>query len=251
MSKYNIPNLKRACEILVFTGSSGREMSPLEISRELSIPRTTAVRILETLAEADFLARDGKKYALGPSLTKLGNITALRANIGDIAYPYLKKLTDITGETSHIGILSGDKVLIARVCESPLALHAASRAGSLVDMYCSGTGKVLLADLYSKDRNYIKKIRFQKRTKNTISSVKALQKDLEASLARGYTLDDEEYHDSIRCLAVPVKDKVGNTIAALGITAPAVRFEKRFEPKMHALVSSVAKELSARISAAS
>ena len=246
MDKYEIPTLKKACEILTNITESGMATSCLEISRETGISRTTVMRILETFTTNGFLAKDGKKYKIGDALIKVGNIASLRSNIGEIAFPYLKKLTDITGETSHIGILSGEKILIAKVCESPLALHAASRAGSLVDIHCSGTGKVLLAELWKKDTSFIKKIKLTKRTQNTLTNIRALQKEIKSILDCGYAIDDEEYHDSIRCLAVPVRYS-NDVIASLGITAPAVRFEKKLAPKLYKTVSAVANELAQRI----
>lgn len=248
MSKYKVPTLEKACDILTHITESGISVSCLEISQKMGISRTTAMRILETLVQKGFLIRCDKRYKIGDALIKIGNITSLRANIGKIAFPYLKKLTAITGETSHIGILSGDKILIAKVCVSPLALHVASHEGSLVDIHCSGTGKVILAELYKKDPLFVKKIKFTKRTKNTITNFRTMQKEIKNILDSGYAIDNEEYHDSIRCLAVPIHFSNGDIVASLGITAPAVRFEKKNAPKIYKIISVIADELSQRIS---
>ncbi len=247
--KYTIPNLKRACEILSFLRKNHGAMSYAEIASALEFPRTTVLRILETLVDANYLSRTvDKKYALGENLVTLANMEALRANIGDIAFPFLKKITELTGETSHIAILSGDKVLIAKVCESSLALHAASKAGTFVDAHCSGTGKVLLAFCAKKNPSLIKKIKLTKRTKQTITNVSQLNAELAITEKRGYSLDNEEYHNSIRCMAVPVQNLAGEVIAAIGITVPAIRFPDKIIPKLYEILSDEASALRDRLS---
>ena len=251
MDKYEIPNLGRACKMLSFLNASGRSMSCLEISRAMGLPRTTVFRILETFRNAGFLETDGKKYFFGKALVQIGNAARLRVNIGEMSRPFLKKITEQTGETSHIGVLRGDRVLIAKICESPLALHAASREGSIVELHCSGTGKILLAEIFAKEPGFIKSLKLERRTKNTITSLSELKRELKMVLSNGYSLDDEEYHDSIRCMAVPLHGPDGELLASLGITAPAVRFQKKDIPKFYSLLSSVSKEFSSKIALSS
>lgn len=247
MAEYIIPNLKNACKILEFLGHSARALTCLEISRALSLPRTSVMRIMETLASERFVKKEDGKYSIGIALANLGDSSLAQMNLLNFVEPYLAKLTDITGETSHLGVLSGNKVLIAKVCESPLPLHAASRAGAVVDMYCSGTGKVLLAWLSKNDSAFLRKIRFERRTANTITNRESLQKELSLILRRGYAIDNEEYHAGVRCLAVPIYDKLGGIVGALGITAPAVRFDRRSNARMFEIVNAVALELSKRL----
>jgi len=247
MAEYIIPNLKNACRILSHLGQSTRALSCVEISKTLNLPRTTVLRIMETLASERFVDKDDNKYVLGSELVNLGDCSLARVNLLNLAETYLARITEITGETSHLGVYSGNKVLIAKVCESPLPLHAASRAGAVVDMYCSGTGKVLLAWLVKNDPSFIKKIKQEKRTVNTLVTREALLKDLALITKRGYALDNEEYHVGVRCLAVPVWDKLGGIVGSLGITAPSVRFDKKCNQKMFEKVNAVAVELSRRL----
>ncbi len=223
--KYIIPNLKRACEILSYLAQNGGKLSREEISKALKFPRTSVLRILETLVDAKYLSyTSDKKYAIGKNFISLVAPLSLRSNIGKIAFPFLKRITEQTGETSHIAVRYSDKVLIVEVCESPLALHAASKSGTLIDTYCSSTGKVLLVELLKKNPEAVKKIKLQKRTKKTITTFEKLREELILTDKRGYALDNEEYHNSIRCMAVPVRDANGKIIASIGLTIPSVRF---------------------------
>ncbi len=244
MPDYTIPNLKNACRILVHLKGQGRALNVSEISKGMRIPRTTARRIAETLSAQNFMTKEDGKYALGPELISLGECACARVSVADSAVKHLARLTQLTGETSHIGVYAGSKVLIARVCESPLPLYATSRAGAIVQMYCSGTGKVLLANMFNEDAGAISKIKLERRTEHTISSREELAKELKLTQKRGYALDNEEFHPGVRCLAAPVFDKTGAVVAALGITAPASRFEKKHIPAMAKTVQKIAEELS-------
>ncbi len=249
MNRYIIPNLKNACMILKHMGATSRSFTCLEISNALKLPRTSVIRIMETLAQEGFLSKADGSYTLGSALSALGDCTLARTNILKLADPHLKNLTEATGETSQLGIPSGTKVLIAKVCESPLPLHAASRAGALVDMHCSGTGKVLLAYICESDPSFLKKIRLDKRTQNTICSATAMNKELALIRKRGYAIDNQEYHLGVRCLAVPIKDASGATVASIGITAPAMRFSPSKDKKMYEIVGKAAAEFEERLGA--
>ena len=246
---YFIPNLKNACKVICYLAKDGRALTYLEVARDLNLPRTTTLRIMETLANEGFFIKTNRHYKLGQKLADIAECSLSRLKLMDIVEPALARLTNITGETSHFGVQSDNKVWIARVCESPLPLHAASRAGTIVDAYCSGTGKIILADILRKSPDVIKKIKFVKRTKKTITTFTALQKNLKQIQKQGYAIDDEEYHEGVRCLAVPVYDKLGAIVGALGITAPANRFTKHHEAKMYEIVREVGNEISEKLGA--
>ena len=63
-------------------------------------------------------------------------------------------------------------------------------------------------------------------TEGRLDPVK-LTTELQRILARGYASDDMEYHDDVRCLAVPIRDSQGAVVAAVGVTGPLVLFAKK------------------------
>jgi DNA-binding IclR family transcriptional regulator len=65
--------------------------------------------------------------------------------------------------------------------------------------------------------------KIQGRTRNTITTMKALLEDLRVTRDRGWALDDEEVEEGLRCVAAPIFDRSGAAIAAIGILAPAFR----------------------------
>jgi DNA-binding IclR family transcriptional regulator len=229
VNKYRIPNLARACQVLkLFAGSEAR-LSSSEVARRLTIPRTTALRILLTLAEEGLIAREGADYRAGSELVRLGlralDATPIRAR----AVPVLRTLSAGTGETAHLAVLSGDQSLIVEVCDSPNPVRAASRPGTLAGIHCSATGKVFLAFGFEGERRdaFVAGLSFEGRTRQTLTSAAALLGECADIERRGYAVDDEEYHPGVRCLAAPVWDGAGVVVAAIGITASTISFPKR------------------------
>jgi DNA-binding IclR family transcriptional regulator len=225
MSKYSIPNLSNACQILKLIVNSERGMTRDEVSDELEIPRTTTYRILQTLSEEEFLEHKCYRYFPGSGLYALGLSLSSIDRLRPIAKSVLHHLSAITGFTAHLAIPSGYKTLIIEVCDSQSLVRVASRPGTLAPLHVSATGKVFLAYLFPNDLEAIdKEIGFERFTNNTQASVAAVREEIQVTLRRGYAVDDREFNDNVRCLAVPLFDMAGNVIAAIGVTSPVSQF---------------------------
>ncbi|MFA6632824.1 MAG: helix-turn-helix domain-containing protein, partial [Kiritimatiellia bacterium] len=145
MPDYVIPNLLNAGRVLKLLASEP-ELSALQISRALEVPRTTVIRIVNSLVREGLLESDERHlYALGPALIYLGMRAMAGVDLTGLAKPLLKQLAEQTGETAHLAMLSDEKSLLMEVCQSPLPIRAGAPAGTLADLHCSATGKVFLA----------------------------------------------------------------------------------------------------------
>ena len=227
MPDYTIPNLRNACRILDCLAHSEQPLSSAEIADKLEIPRSTTLRILFTLEAQQFVRKVGKQITLGSALIPLGNKAQKSLSIRELAGPILQRITEATGETSHLALLSIDKVLIMEVCNSPHPLSANSPQGATADLHCSATGKTLLAYMDETERDVLlDRIDYTIRTKNTLPGKQKLLTELVAIRKQGYAIDEQEYHEGIRCIATPVFDAQGVVVYSIGITAAASRFTK-------------------------
>jgi DNA-binding IclR family transcriptional regulator len=247
MEKYLIPNLRNACQLLkVLAQGDSKRVS--DLARVLDIPATSALRIVRTLELEGFLRKDHGELRLGPSLIYLGTAALGDTEIRHEAMPVLQTLARETDETAHIAVPCDGRSLIVAVCDSPHPLRAASRPGAITDLHCSSTGKVFLAFLhYDQLDEVIGRRPLAKRTDHTIVSAAALRKEIEATRKRGYSIDNEEIHPGVRCLAAPVTGADGSVVAAIGITAAAARFSPKRNEAISTHVLSAAAELSRRL----
>lgn len=215
---YIIPNLSKSCELLGYLAGRPEGASSAEIEKALEIPKTTAFRVLRTLCAGGMAQKRGNLYFAGSRLIRIGLQALNGAKLRESSVPVLRELTRQTGQTSHIAILSGTQSLILEVCDSSGPVRVASRAGTLVDLHCSSTGKVFLAFALADELDELLANVPAARTDRTLTDAAAIRRELEVIGERGYACDDEEYHKGVRCVAAPVYDLNGSVAAALGIT---------------------------------
>lgn len=248
MATYTIPNLGNACRLLRHMCDQREGLSVTQLAQALKLPRTTCLRIVHTLAAEGFLRELGGSYMLGGAMIPLG----LKA-LGDLdlhtqSSPFLRSLTEKTGETSHLAIWSDSRALIINVCDSPHPLRAASRPGTRAFGNCSATGKVLLAFNYLERLAEILPPEHRAHsTEHSITDLDKLRLELRRVQALGYALDNEEYHEGVRCLAAPVRNAHGEVCAAIGLTAATLRFPEAKTTEVARSVCAAADALSLQL----
>jgi len=247
---YTVPSLKNSFTILEILANNN-ELILQEISRKTSIPKTTVFRILYTLEQEGVIEKQGDKYKIGFRVIKLGMAALSKMELRNVAIPFLYELSIQLGETSHLAVLSDRKSLIIEVCDSPHPVKISSRPGTAVSLHCSATGKVLLAFAIGAGNieEYLKHTKFEKRTDNTIISLGELKKEIQKIVGQGYAVDNEEYYENVRCLAAPVRNAFGKTVAAIGITATTYRFKPEMIQSFSTEVIRVATEISKKLGA--
>lgn len=220
-------------------------MKAADLARALEIPVTTTLRIMTTLHLEGFTRKREGRYELGPVLIQLGNAALAGTEIRELALPLLRRLTAEVDETSHLAIPCDDRALIVAVEDSPHPLGASSRPGFLAELHCSSTGKIFLSYLHrARLADMVVATQPGRRTPHTLTSLSQLKREIELTLKRGYSLDNEEFNLGVRCLAAPVFDADGVVVAAVGITASTVRFTKERIPELAEKVVGTAAELS-------
>lgn len=241
MVSYVIPNLANACRILALVTESDQGLSLTELEQRLAVPRTTAFRILQTLCQEKMLEKHGKRYLVGSSLFKmsLGLLTSQR--LQNLALPMMQRLALSTSLTCHLALPHASGSLLVEVCDSPNPLRLAARPGTIVDFNCSATGKVFLSFLhFDRLTDLASAGLFRARTVNSMTDPAELKAESQKILARGYAIDEQEYHDDVRCIAVPIRDNHGIVVAAVGVTGPIALFGRQQISEIAGLVRQTA-----------
>jgi DNA-binding IclR family transcriptional regulator len=225
----------------------GPQLGVSELSRALGLKKATTHRLLASLRRRDFVAQDPvtRRYRLGIKLWELGSQATSQVAWVDRAKPFLQQLTDQTGETAHLAVLDDGEVLYVDKVESTRSLRMPSQVGRRLPAHCTGVGKALLAHLPTVDVSSIVARRGMAAfTKRTITDLVALQADLTEVRRRGYSIDDGEIEDGLRCIGAPVRDHSGRVVAAVSIAGPASRLPDNDIEKLGAIVLAGARALS-------
>jgi IclR family acetate operon transcriptional repressor len=245
MNKYHIPNLGKACDVMGLIGDTPTGLTLKELVQRLDIPRTTALRITQTLLDAGFLVEnDAGRMVPGSSLVQIGIKALDNLNIRGFARPRLRKLAAETGESCHLAVLNGRNSMLVEVADSPHPVRIAARPGTLVDLHCSSTGKVFLAFAVAEPAKFIKTLELTKHTEQTDTTQTAVLRSIKEARKKGYAIDEQEYVQGVRCIAAPVTNAFGKTIAAVGITASTSTFTKAKIRTMGVKIKKAAADIS-------
>ena len=224
-----IQSLDRGLEILEQVADAGKPLSVSELAEKLSIDRSSISRLAKTLQQRGLImhAEGSREFVLGMGLWRLANHYPWIRHLNNLASDTMKKLARETGETAHLAIREETKTIIIDVEMSNQPLGVSVRNGDEGLLHCTSVGKALIMDLEQKELDQLAlKIKLVRRTAGTITDRDQLIKNLEEARIRGYTTDDEEYFDGIRCVAAPVRDNKGLAVAAVGVSAPSSRLPK-------------------------
>jgi len=198
------------------------------LSKETGLPKATALRILSTLVEQGYVARDDSdRYSLTLRMFTIGSRALKNVDLLDVANPVAERLRDETGETVHIGILESNHAVYILKRESLYTIRMNSRVGRSIPLYCSAIGKVLLADRTDEElAAYAEAEGLKRYTPKTICTLEDLKKEVRQVRENGYAFDDEEHEEGIFCVAAPIKDTYGDTVAAMSLSTPTFRLDR-------------------------
>lgn len=211
------------------------ELGVSEIAEAVSLDKSTVYRILKTLKSLGYIDQNPRtsKYLNGLKFFKIGNAVIQHTGLDQIASPAMHKLSTRTGESVNLAVLAGHSVMYIYKIESSLPLQIHLPLGSLFPLYCTGLGKVLLANLPEEklDRLLSESAehptprglrQFKAYTENTITDETTLREELALIREKGYGVDNQEQFRGISCLAAPIFNHTNEVIAALSITLPHI-----------------------------
>lgn len=209
--------------------SKEHELGITEISNMLDLDKSTVFRIVTTLREKGMVGQNPitQRYHNSLKLFELGNRIVEDLGLRRMAQPIIKELAEKTGETVNLAILDGSSTVYIDKIESPATIKVDLPIGKRLPSYCTGLGKAMLANLSEKKVDeIIDTTKFEKHTSKTHLNKEDFFKELEDIRIKGYSFDDEEYVEGLKCIAVPILDFKGEALAAISIAVPSYRYDK-------------------------
>ncbi len=195
-----------------------------ELSQRTGLHPSTAHRILNDLVWARYVDRvEPGTYQLGMRLLELGNLVKARLNVRDAALEPMRELHRATGQPVNLSIRQGDEIVyIERAVSERSGMQVVRAVGGRAPLHLTSVGKLLLAaDNARQVQAYVTRTGLPGHTRNSITELTLLERELALVRARGYARDNEELELGVRCIAAGIRDDTGNLIAGLSISAPA------------------------------
>jgi DNA-binding IclR family transcriptional regulator len=239
--------LQKGLQILEALATSQRSLGITELSTLLKLNKSNVHRLIKTLGVMNYVVQDeNRSYRASMKLWKLGSSVMSHANLVQLCIGEMNKLAQKTGESVHLSVLDGLRVLYVEKIDSAQSVRAYSERGGSAPLHCTATGKVLLAYSYDALREPISKM-LLKHTTKTITSIKTLDGEVAAIRNAGYSVNMGEYRADVGGVAAPIFDSDGKNVAAIGISGPTSRLTKPLIKEFVAIVVASAKTASATI----
>ena len=173
--------------MLDLIGQMPGSVSAAELSVQTGWPRPTVYRILSAATANGFLRLDRRSngYTLGFRFIELAKNVWSSGDLVTTAALGLRRLRDITGETTHLAVLQGDKMLALERFESSHPHKGAEKLGTQKPLHATSQGKAILAFLPSAEaESLISRMSFVSTTKYSITDADVLRAQLRDIRAR-------------------------------------------------------------------
>ncbi|BCX43554.1 helix-turn-helix domain-containing protein [Stenotrophomonas pavanii] len=217
-------SLGRGLAVLSVFSQHPREVTMSQISSDTGISRAAVRRVLYTLEKLGYVGEQGRGYVLLPRVLGMGGAYVASSSMTAAAQPVLDALRDDVHESCSLGVLDGDDILYVARAETVRIMSIGLRAGSRLPAYCTSMGRVLLAALPRDTlEGYLERTPLRPRTERTLTRMEDFLDLLEKVRREGVSLVDQELEIGLRSIAVPVRSRSGEVVAALNIGTQAGR----------------------------
>lgn len=234
-----IRSVERACRLLLLLATDPDGCTAAEAARSLELTVPTTHHLLNTLADVGLAAKDSRRrYALGPRVAVLAD-GLLRQGVPEYLAAPLRRLAADTGESAYLAAWGDGEIRTLASVEGANALRVAEvQIGPYRHAHARATGKLLLAHARDAVRSaYLAAHPLEPVTARTTTDRAALEAELAAIRAQGYSEDREEFIEGVCCLSAPLLVD-GVVAAAYTVSAPAQRFDRDRDALLAAVMAA-------------
>jgi IclR family pca regulon transcriptional regulator len=241
-------SLARGLHVIQAFCDDGRgQLTIAEINRISGLSRTVVSRCLYTLQELGFVGRDGRNFFLLPKVLKLGYGYVAAADLPVLAQPILNMITEGIGSASAVSVLEGDEVLYVAKSAPASAANIVALSisiGNRRPAHETASGLVILANLNEAEFNeYLENLDGDEAEKRDEIETRVRNVKREGFAQLGLV-----FATSMRAIAVPIKNIVGKTVAAMVVAIyDEHSSDKELEAKYLSMLQKSAQNLSMKL----
>ena len=173
--------------------------------------------------------RHGRVWSDRPALVdgvetyRMGSAFLRRRNLVDRARSVMQQLMETTGETAISALprmIAWSSSARSKPIRHPRLLPARHRSS----FHASGIGKAIMAHLPPERVTPSSARQVSKPSPpGRLPILESLSRDLQEIKARGWSVDDEERHPGMRCIAAAIFNEFGEPVGGISVSGPTVR----------------------------
>lgn len=244
-----VQTLDRALNILELLAVSKNGMGVTEIGQKTNLHKSTAHRLLNALYERGYVEKSGSGiYKIGLKIVELSGLYFNNVELKAEAADYLKKLADESTQSVQLAAIVDSEVVYIEKVDAFNSIRLYSQIGKKAPAHCTAVGKAILMGMsHAELEQFFENYNFKPYTKHTKTTKEEVLRDIEESIARGYTVDDEEYEEGIRCIGAPIYDYRKKVIAGVCTSGSRRVISPKREKELKGFVIKTAEAISKRM----
>lgn len=237
-------SVENALQVLKLFSMDEPELSVSAVAKKLHVAKSTAYRLLASLAEEEFVYKDthSNLYSLGASVLPMMEVVRSQIHISNEVRPILSDLVINTNENAHLGILDGLHVVYLETVEGMFDPEDYIHIGKRKPAHCTSGGKAILA--FNDDIADFAAQNLQSYTPFTVTNPQQFKKQLQQIREVGHVVSKQEYRPHIIAIAVPVYNERYEVIASISITIYKKRYSRRLKNRYVIELKNAAEKLS-------
>lgn len=211
-------SLARGLLVLRAFGRDAERLRMSEVADRTGLTRAAARRFLLTLADLGYVGQDGNYFYLRPRILDLGYAYLSSVRVDQLVEPVLEDIAEKTRAASYFAVLDNDETLFVAGVPSPLMASVFMGVGGRIPAYAGSLGKVLLAWLTQAELDgFLARSQRVRHTDKTVVEPEALRARLAEVRAQGYAVNYGEFIEGIVGVAIPVRNRGGEVVAAINV----------------------------------
>jgi len=247
-SEYFAKTLEKGIRLLKLFNENKPSWSLSEIAEQMNLNLTSVYRLANTFVELGYLQRgkQTKRLRLGPMAVTLGHQLLRGFDANRLIQPLVDGIHGHYNISIDVSLFHAGRLVQVYKRETDNTLTY--RQDTVSDLlYCTGSGKSVLAFLPAKElERLVKTQSFARRSPNTITKIDELFIELKRVRQKGYALNNEEYIKGLIAVAAPILSKTtGQPLGALSFTSTTLDHKlSEFESKYAEILCDLARQLS-------
>ena len=238
--------IERIFTLMDVLASREEALSLKEISQKTGLHPSTAHRILNDLALGRYVDRpEPGSYRLGMRLLELGNLVKGRLSVRDTALGPMRELHKLIQQPVNLSVRQGDEIVyVERAYSERSGMQVVRAIGGRAPLHLTSVGKLFLAaDDPLRVRSYATRTGLSGQTRNSITQLPVLERELSRVKQYGIARDNEELEMGVRCMAAGIYDDQSKLVAGLSISAPADRIDEAWLAKLQSTAAEISTAL--------
>ena len=249
-SHNQVQSVMRAMKIMNCVAEVEDGVPLMELALRVGLAASTTHRLLTSLQQGRYVRFDPARrlWFMGVQAFINGNAFANTRDVVTLARPHLRELMKQSGETVNLAVEDRSEIIILLQVECRHLMRALAGPGARAPIYCSASGKAILASMTDGQLNKVlQKVSLHRLTSSTITTLAALRRELREVRRLGYAIDNEEHSIGVRCVGSAIYNEHSEVFGAVSISGLASRIPDGRLAELGALVKARAHLITAEI----